>query len=497
MPKVTLIINGGEEFEASHPMITIGRAAGNTITLDDSNVSQYHARVEQRADGYWLVDQGSSNGSSVNGITAEPEVLLQNGDTIVLGGTSKVQFNLESEDEEDDDKASTDSAVIPVAAPETAAKKSPIMMIAGVVVGIAVLSVVAGGAIYWATSGKKCEIAARVKSPTSGKILSEETTIGLEVDNPQCVDSAIFMLDGKEFARATEEPFTATISPDQFGDEADGLNHRLKIVLIDQKGERLPQGQEVVLAFETLETPTPTPEETETPTPQPGGPKVPAKKGASVIETQQMVVQLLKKRFPNAPSYKLDQQFLVDVNKATAEFATPGFYERAAKFKDAINVAYVTEQNLDAPLGYYLAMSRSKFILQKQGNAEGLWQMENQFATDNTFNGNCGDENLSSPSQNCAARASSLYYKILIGNVFEGDIVYGIAAIGKSPQEAAEWKAALPQTRAEFGKIISSPKQREQVVKFFAAAVVTENPAKFGLDKDKPISQLFSVLVGN
>jgi hypothetical protein len=48
-------------------------------------------------------------------------------------------------------------------------------------------------------------------------------------------------------------------------------------------------------------------------------------------------------------------------------------------------------------------------------------------------------------------KAASLYLKALILEVFEGDIIYGIAAFGKSPQEANIWKRVCPPTAPIFG----------------------------------------------
>jgi hypothetical protein len=98
---------------------------------------------------------------------------------------------------------------------------------------------------------------------------------------------------------------------------------------------------------------------------------------------------------------------------------------------------------------------------------------------------------LSDPAQKCAANAASLYLKSLVLEVFEGDVIYSVAAFGKSPQEANIWKATLPADRSDFWKVISDPKQREQVVRFFAAGIVAENPQKFNLKNDRPISGLY------
>ena len=47
--------------------ITIGREGGNTLVLDANDVSGYHAEIHCDADGVYLVDLGSTNGTFVNG----------------------------------------------------------------------------------------------------------------------------------------------------------------------------------------------------------------------------------------------------------------------------------------------------------------------------------------------------------------------------------------------------------------------------------------------
>ncbi|HSI89340.1 MAG TPA: hypothetical protein VK918_09810, partial [Pyrinomonadaceae bacterium] len=156
-----------------------------------------------------------------------------------------------------------------------------------------------------------------------------------------------------------------------------------------------------------------------------------------------------------------------------------------------INVAYVREQNLDAGLGYILAMSRSRFEPGSSGNDQGLWRMSAEFVTENGYLGQCGTETLTEPSQNCAANASALYLKSVIFGVFDGDPIYSVAAFGKSPQDAATWKNSLPENRADIWNTVTGAAEREQIVRFFAAGIVAENPQKFGLKNDRPLSELY------
>ena len=67
---------------------TLGRSAENTFQFEDITVSRRHAMVAIEADGcVTITDQGSSNGTLVNGkrIAAEHPRRLDDGDRIQLG----------------------------------------------------------------------------------------------------------------------------------------------------------------------------------------------------------------------------------------------------------------------------------------------------------------------------------------------------------------------------------------------------------------------------
>lgn len=75
------------EFALSKTEVSIGRAATSDIALRDSKVSRAHTRVECGADGCWVVDLGSSNGTKLNG-AAITRARLTPGDIIAVGTTS-------------------------------------------------------------------------------------------------------------------------------------------------------------------------------------------------------------------------------------------------------------------------------------------------------------------------------------------------------------------------------------------------------------------------
>lgn len=68
-----------------HAEISIGRKPGNTILLDERNVSRYHARLLRGKDAVELEDLSSYNGVLLNGQRLSGRVLLQEGDKIQIG----------------------------------------------------------------------------------------------------------------------------------------------------------------------------------------------------------------------------------------------------------------------------------------------------------------------------------------------------------------------------------------------------------------------------
>jgi pSer/pThr/pTyr-binding forkhead associated (FHA) protein len=73
-----------------HPLgdeVTVGRAAGCTVTLEDNYVSQLHARVFRKDDAVFVEDLGSTNGTYVNGQKLTGTVMVKRGDLVRIGST--------------------------------------------------------------------------------------------------------------------------------------------------------------------------------------------------------------------------------------------------------------------------------------------------------------------------------------------------------------------------------------------------------------------------
>jgi pSer/pThr/pTyr-binding forkhead associated (FHA) protein len=76
----------GRSYELGQEL-TVGRAAGCQITLDDSYASQLHARVFQRDGILYVEDLGSTNGTFVGGKKVTAPVPLERGDHLKVGNT--------------------------------------------------------------------------------------------------------------------------------------------------------------------------------------------------------------------------------------------------------------------------------------------------------------------------------------------------------------------------------------------------------------------------
>jgi pSer/pThr/pTyr-binding forkhead associated (FHA) protein len=67
--------------------VSIGRAAGCQITLDDTYASQIHARVFRRDDQWQIEDLGSTNGTWLNRHKVAGPMVVKPGDVVQIGNT--------------------------------------------------------------------------------------------------------------------------------------------------------------------------------------------------------------------------------------------------------------------------------------------------------------------------------------------------------------------------------------------------------------------------
>jgi diguanylate cyclase (GGDEF)-like protein len=82
-----LVLSGtrlGHRLVLGDTAIDVGRGSAAGLILDADSVSRKHARIERFGGGHKIVDQGSTNGTYVNGVRIK-EQILKDGDRIGIG----------------------------------------------------------------------------------------------------------------------------------------------------------------------------------------------------------------------------------------------------------------------------------------------------------------------------------------------------------------------------------------------------------------------------
>lgn len=103
MGKLVITDNNGvtTQFDVAAERVTIGRAAGNDVVLNDKATSGRHAAIVTILDDAFLEDLDSTNGTQVNGqpVTKHP---LAHGDVITIGRNTLRYFTTDASDAEMD-----------------------------------------------------------------------------------------------------------------------------------------------------------------------------------------------------------------------------------------------------------------------------------------------------------------------------------------------------------------------------------------------------------
>jgi len=82
----SIVLPSGERFSLTESIITVGRHPDSNLVLADPNVSRNHAEIRPEGERFAVVDLGSTNGTRVNGVRVDAQV-LQDGDEVAFGNT--------------------------------------------------------------------------------------------------------------------------------------------------------------------------------------------------------------------------------------------------------------------------------------------------------------------------------------------------------------------------------------------------------------------------
>jgi pSer/pThr/pTyr-binding forkhead associated (FHA) protein len=81
----------GSRYFVRTPLAHVGRGPHNDVRLADESVSETHAKLQRRDDGWYAVDMGSTNGTYVGGSRVTVDRLLQGAPDVRFGGV-KLRF---------------------------------------------------------------------------------------------------------------------------------------------------------------------------------------------------------------------------------------------------------------------------------------------------------------------------------------------------------------------------------------------------------------------
>lgn len=492
---------------------SIGRATDNVVCLEsDPNISRYHAVIEGRGNSFLLSDLGSSNGTSVNGRPAAYQHKLQEGDLVVLGDSSTIEFRFSSAGGEgQSENGSVQSGAGPASPMETsnatawvatpappsisASRPSLPLVIVGIVGGLMLVAIVTVALVVSFSGG--CEGTVRIINPQSGSTIRGPLSIRVDAEETKCIERVTYQLDGTEVARAEVPPYNVTINAGELS-ALGGGNHILTVMVEDTKGKKKLQPDEVLVALEGGGT-SPTLEAT------PTGQDVSvqenivrdAPQDQAGIDVQVMSLRLAS-QISRKSGYEFDPEFTELIRRRTDEYRLSGYTDRARVHRRDINKAF-SDRGLEPLLGYVMGMSRSRFNIATSSGGAGLWQVPSSIGQGYLSSGETAATALADPKR--SPDVVAMYMKDLL-NVFEvEDFMYAVACFGMPVSQAGEVRAKLLQaapdaaSRRNFWKMVKAgvinSEQAEQVVRFYAAGIVAENPKTFGLHNDQPFSSLY------
>jgi pSer/pThr/pTyr-binding forkhead associated (FHA) protein len=80
----------GQTYEIHVPLAHVGRGSHNDIVIQDDSVSETHAKLQRRDDGWYVVDVGSTNGTYVGGQRLIAERRLDGAPDVRFGGVKTI-----------------------------------------------------------------------------------------------------------------------------------------------------------------------------------------------------------------------------------------------------------------------------------------------------------------------------------------------------------------------------------------------------------------------
>jgi hypothetical protein len=461
---------GSQEIKIDGGKLSFGRGSEAEQRFSDDGLSRLHATVYREGEKVWIVDENSSNGTFVNGQkVGGAGTPLRNGDTIRIGNRTELKVRLI---EKTVPAAAASANAAGGKRPSSAMKFLPVALVAGAVFVCSISAVFVGFKVF---GSKKTEVA---------------VTTDPEIDDPI------------EKPSKSKDPKTSPTAKSTTTEPGTGSD-----TLIPQQSD--PGGPSGTNTYNL-----------------PAGKKYSdlsdAERRQYLEDRAMKIAQVIGNNSSNkVPAAAIDKiKGFADAYASRLKVKPLGggcrfgdnlqaTYERASKNAPFIVRAF-NEKGTDPRIGLYLAMIESEHCVCLQSPTGPLGMFQFTFATAKLHfvpsEGVIKGASPGNPDDRCkpepAARAAASYMKALTGRYGTGPSSVPLAigsynsgegGLSSNLTKALESGAGLERdfwTLIANGDKLSKQFQSENfkyVPKFFAAAIIGENPQDFGLNL-QPIS---------
>ena len=457
---------GSEEIALNGEKLSFGRGSEADWRFEDDGLSRLHATVYRDGERVWVVDENSTNGSFVNGEKVGASgTPLKNGDTIKIGHFTKLKVGI-FEEQVSAPVVSSQSKAAASGASENSFGIVPLIVTACAIFVIGAAALFIGFKVF----GGSDDI---VYNPGDGF----ETPRGTP----------------DEENRNRKSPTPKTESSNITNGTNDNTN--LQILPIDETNKNiinLPSGKKYTEMSD-------------------------AEKRQYIEVKAEKVARMIGNRssetIPPAAVDKIKSfadAYVTRTNSKSQSGACrfgdnlQSTYERASRNAPFIIKAFY-EQGIDPQIGLYLAMIESEHCICLQSPTGPLGMFQFTFATAKLHfqpaEGVVKGASPSNPDDRCkpepAAFAASRYMKALTARYGTGPLSvplaigsYNSGEGGLSTNLKTALEASGSQERSFWTLIANSEKLSKQfqmenikyVPKFFAAAIIGENPQDFGMN---------------
>lgn len=477
MIEITLIYptpEGSREIPIRDGKFSFGRGSDADLRLDDDGLSRLNSTVYREGERVWIVDENSTNGTFVNGAkTTGSGTPLKNGDTVKIGHRTNLKVKIGQQQSAKTPVQSSNRKSEKVSAAPSKVSVIPLMLIIAAVLVVGVSAAVVGWTVF---ANHQPEISANDDDSYNYRPVKEEK------DSPTPTVSVTPKTEKTVSSNSVSDNSPLTDSPE--ANNSGGTNVNVP------SGKKYPEMNDGERR-QYLET--------------------------KAMRVAQTIGNSSSEKIPPAAIDKIKS--FVDAYASRLKVKPLGgcrfgdnlqaTYERAAKDAPFINRAF-NEKGIDPRIGLYLAMIESEHCVCLQSPTGPLGMFQFTYGTAKLHfvpsEGVRKGASPSNPDDRCfpepAAKAAASYMKALTGRYGTGPSSVPLAigsynsgegGLSTNLQKALESGTGLPR---DFWTLISNSEKLSKqfqaenfkyVPKFFAAAIIGENPQDFGLNL-QPVS---------